>query len=73
MALYLEAVELPKTLVDQLGLKEGDELNVVAAGNGSIVVETKEAQRQRALDNIAAANYTLPEGYRFDRDEANER
>ena len=73
MALYLEAVELPKTLVDQLGLKEGDELNVVAAGNGNIVVETKEAQRQRALDNIAAGNYTLPEGYRFDRDEADER
>ena len=67
------AVRLPKALVDQLGLKEGDELNVVAAGNGTVEVETKEAQRQRALDRLAQLNWTLPEGYKFDRDEANER
>jgi antitoxin MazE len=67
------AVRLPKALVEQLGLKEGDELNVVAAGNGAIEVETKEQRRQRALDNMAARNWKLPEGYRFDRDEANER
>ena len=67
------AVRLPKVLIDQLGLKEGDELNVVAAGNGTIEVETRKAQRQRALDNLAARNWTLPDGYRFDRDEANER
>jgi antitoxin MazE len=30
------AVELPEALVDQLGLKEGDELNIVAAGDGVI-------------------------------------
>jgi antitoxin MazE len=67
------AVRLPKALVDQLGLKEGDELNVVAARRDRVEVETKEARRQRALDNLAARNWTLPEGYRFDRDEANER
>ncbi|KIZ41451.1 MULTISPECIES: AbrB/MazE/SpoVT family DNA-binding domain-containing protein [Rhodopseudomonas] len=67
------AVRLPKALVEQLGLKEGDELNVVAAGAGAITVETKEQQRQRALDNLAARNWTLPEGYKFDRDEANAR
>jgi len=67
------AVRLPKTLVDQLGLKEGDDLTVVAASPGSIEVETKEQRRQRALDNMAARKWTLPEGYKFDRDEANER
>jgi antitoxin MazE len=67
------AVRLPKALVEELGLKEGDELSVVAAGNGAIEVETKEDQRRRALDRMAARNWTLPEGYRFDRDEANER
>jgi antitoxin MazE len=67
------AVRLPKTLVDQLGLKEGDELNVIAAGKGTIEVETRQAQRQRALDNLAARNWKLPEGHKFDRDEANER
>jgi antitoxin MazE len=67
------AVRLPKALVDQLGLKEGDELSVVAAKVGTIEVETREAQRRRALERMAARNWTLPEGYRFDRDEANAR
>jgi antitoxin MazE len=67
------AVRLPKALVDQLGLKEGDELNVVSASSDTIMVETKEARRLRALANIRARNWTLPADYRFDRDEANER
>ena len=67
------AVRLPKALVEQLRLKEGDQLNVVAAEDGVIEVETNEDQRRRALERMAARNWTLPEGYRFDRDEANER
>jgi antitoxin MazE len=67
------AVRLPKALVDHLGLKEGDELNVVAASKETIEVETRKDQRRRALERMAARNWTLPEGYRFDRDEANER
>jgi antitoxin MazE len=67
------AVRLPKALVDELGLKEGDQLNVVAARDGAIEVETREDQRRRALERMAARNWTLPQGYRFDRDEANER
>jgi antitoxin MazE len=67
------AVRLPKALVEELGLKEGDQLNVVAASDGAIEVETKEDQRRKALDRMAARNWTLPDGYRFDRDEANER
>ena len=67
------AVRLPKALVDQLGLKAGYEFNVVAARNGAIEVETKEDQRRRALERMAARNWTLPPDYKFDRDEANER
>jgi antitoxin MazE len=67
------AVRLPKTLVDQLGLKEGDELNIVAAKDGVLEVESAQAQRQRALDRLAKLNWSLPKGYKFDRDEANER
>jgi antitoxin MazE len=48
-------------------------LNVVAAKPGAIEVETGAAKRQRALDRMAARNWTAPDGYRFDRDEANER
>lgn len=67
------AVRLPKALVDELGLKEGDELNLVAARNGTLEVETKENQRKAALERLASLNWSLPPGYKFDRDEANER
>jgi antitoxin MazE len=67
------AVRLPKTLVEQLGLKEGDQLSVVAARDGAIEVETKAARRRRALQRMAARNWTLRQGCRFDRDEANQR
>ena len=67
------AVRLPKALVDQLGLKEGDDLRVVAARDGGIEVETKEDQRRRALARMAARDWTLPPDFKFDRDEANER
>lgn len=67
------AVRLPKKLVEQLGLKEGDDLNVVAAKDGTIEVETREDQRRRALERMAARNWTLAPDYKFDRDEANER
>ena len=67
------AVRLPKALVDRLGLKEGDELTVVAAKGDTIEVETREAQRRRAIERLASLNWTLPSDYKFDRDEANER
>ncbi len=67
------AVRLPKALVDQLGLKGGDELNVVAARNGTVEVETEERRRLRALDRLGEFKFALPEGYKFHRDEANER
>jgi len=66
------AVRLPKKLVDELGLKEGDEINVVAAKGRAIEVETKEDQRRRAIERMAERNWTLPPDYKFDRDEANE-
>lgn len=67
------AVRLPKALVDELGLKEGDELNLVAARKRTIEVETKKDQRKAALARMAKRNWTLPPDYKFDRDEANER
>ena len=40
------AVRLPKARVEMLGLKEGDEIHVVAAKDGVIEVETREEQRR---------------------------
>lgn len=67
------AVRLPKKLVEDLGLKEGDEISVVAASGKIIEVESAEQARQRALARMASRSWAVPDGWRFDRDEANER
>jgi antitoxin MazE len=66
------AVRLPKTLVDEMGLKPGDDLVVMDASKGVIAV-AKNDQRRRALEELATLNWTLPRDYKFDRDEANSR
>lgn len=66
------AVRLPKALVESMGLKAGDELSVVAASKREIVVEKRD-RRAEFLKAIAEFNWPLPEGYKFDREEANKR
>lgn len=66
------AVRLPKALVDELGLKPGDELKIVEASKKQIVVEKFDA-RAAFLKQVEQFHFPLPEGYKFDRDEANER
>jgi antitoxin MazE len=66
------AVRLPKKLVEEMGLKPGDELIVVDARKDRIAVE-KDERRKRAIENIRARSWTLPADYKFDRNEANER
>jgi len=66
------AVRLPKALVDELGLKPGDELKVVEADKSHIVVEKRD-KRAEFLKQMEQFRFPLPEGYKFDRDEANER
>jgi antitoxin MazE len=63
---------LPKALVDELGLVAGDELTVVHAEGRRLEVE-KDDRRQKALTALSAMNLKLPEGYKFDREEANKR
>lgn len=66
------AVRLPKALVEKLGLKEGDELEVVDAAKGEIAV-AKVDRRAEFLRRMEQFRWPAPEGYKFDRDEANER
>lgn len=66
------AVRLPKALVEALNLSPGDELNVVEASKGRIAVE-KVDKRAEFLRQVEQFRFPLPDGYKFDRDEANER
>ena len=65
-------VRIPRALVDTLGLKPGDELEVVASTATRIVV-AKDDRRARAVDRMRGRAWPVPEGYAFDRDDANAR
>jgi len=66
------AVRLPKELVEKMGLSEGDELNIVDVVGRTLVVE-KADKRAESLERMEQRGWSAPEGYKFDRDEANER
>ena len=65
-------VRLPKDVVDELNLSAGDELAVVAASKTTLVVD-KAKNRKDAVERLSKMNWELPEGYKFDREEANKR
>jgi len=66
------AIRLPSAVVDGLGLKEGDEIDVRIAGERAFDVE-QDRTRERALARIRALRRPLPAGWKFDREEANAR
>ncbi|MCK1641813.1 AbrB/MazE/SpoVT family DNA-binding domain-containing protein [Bradyrhizobium sp. 157] len=66
------AVRLPKTLIEKMGLKVGDELNIVDLVDRTLSVQ-KEDRRKAALERLASLNWILPADYTFDRGEANEQ
>ena len=66
------AVRLPKALVEKLGLRAGDEVVLSPLPGRAIGVE-KVDRGAEFLARMAEFNVPAPEGYAFDRDEANER
>ena len=66
------AVRLPKKLVQELGLEEGDELDVVAASAQGLALARNDAAKN-ALERMKSRKWAIPGDYRFDRDEANAR
>jgi antitoxin MazE len=66
------AVRLPKKLVEALNLKAGDDVEIVTAEKGALVLR-KDDHREAALARMAARAWSAPAVYKFDRDEANAR
>ena len=66
------AVRLPRALVNDLGLKAGDRLEVVSANPGRLAVARDES-RLRAIERMCARALNIPADYAFDREEANAR
>ncbi|GAB4526058.1 MAG: AbrB/MazE/SpoVT family DNA-binding domain-containing protein [Amphiplicatus sp.] len=66
------AVRLPAAVVEALGLKEGDEIEICVADERRFEVRRGE-RRKKALERIRALRKPLPPGWTFDREEANAR
>jgi antitoxin MazE len=65
-------VRLPRTVVEALKLKHGDEIEITIAGSRKFEV-ARDSRRDEALRQLRALKWPIPNGFRFDRDEANER
>lgn len=66
------AIRIPADVVKELGLTEGGTVDVNALSGGRLELR-KDDRRAVWLTKIDALARPLPPGYRFDRDEANER
>jgi antitoxin MazE len=66
------AVRLPDAVVKALGLKSGDEIEIVVTGDRRFQVG-RDLGRARALARLRALKKPLPKGFRFDREDANAR
>ena len=67
------AVRIPADVVRELGLKEGDEIQLRALSSGEVGVLTEQQRREEAIARIRAMARPFPEDYKFDREEANSR
>jgi antitoxin MazE len=66
------AIRLPAAVVEALGLKEGDEVEVQVAGERAFDI-ARDRSRERAMQRIRELHKALPAGWKLDRDEANAR
>jgi antitoxin MazE len=66
------AVQLPAALVEELQLKVGDDIEIGVAGARSFDVKRKMT-REEAIESLRRLSRPLPEGFKFNREEAHER
>jgi antitoxin MazE len=66
------AVRLPATVVEALGLKPGDHIDIHVKGDRSFAVEKAPGARE-LLARLRKFRGRLPADFKFDRADANER
>jgi antitoxin MazE len=66
------AVRLPAAVVEVLGLKEGDDIEIKVAGSHSFEV-SRRSSAQELLLRLRKFRGRLPEDFKFDRLEAHAR
>ncbi len=66
------AVRLPQAVVEALGLKEGDQIDIQVMGPNALDIERRPAPPE-LLKRLRTLRGRLPAGFKFDRLEANDR
>jgi antitoxin MazE len=66
------AIRLPAVVVDALGLKEGDDIEIAVAGARNFEVSKSPGPRD-ILERLRKYRGRLPADFKFDRLEANAR
>lgn len=66
------AIRIPSAVAEALSLKEGDDVTVRIAQERTFEI-ARDDTREQALERIRARAKTLPPGWYFDRNIANER
>ena len=66
------AIRLPAAVVEALGLKDGDQIEIRVAGRRVFEV-SRDQRRERALASLRKLRRPLPDGFIFDRTDANAR
>ena len=67
------AIRLPAAVVEVLGLKEGDDIDVQVAGARALDIRLGRAADLEVLARLRAYRGLLPKDFKFDRLEANQR
>lgn len=66
------AIRLPASVVSVLELEEGDDIEVIIVEDNALAIRRKLSRRE-ALDRLKKFRGRLPDGFKFDREEANGR
>lgn len=66
------AVRLPADLVEEMGVKEGDEVSILVERKDEVEAKD-ELSTEEFLERMRKIRKPLPADYKFDRDEANAR
>jgi antitoxin MazE len=66
------AVRIPQAVVEALKLKKGDKIEITITGMRRFEIG-RDRRREEALKRLRALRRPLPPGFKFDREEANER
>ena len=67
------AVRIPADVARELGLKEGDDVQLRALSGDELALVTEQQRREEAIKRLQAFRGWMPSDFKFDREEANAR